>query len=144
MRPSIKGWNIERAALDFLATVIFDRLFERFPNLRMASVENGAEFLGDLFRKLRSSASKMPGYFKEDPVDTFKRHVWINPFWEDDVGEVVTHMGVEHVIFGSDWPHIEGMPQPLDYIDELAAFDDGAKRLILRENTTALNELRPA
>jgi predicted TIM-barrel fold metal-dependent hydrolase len=110
----------------------------------MASVENGAEFLGDLFRKLRSSASKMPGYFKEDPVDTFKRHVWINPFWEDDVGEVVTHMGVEHVIFGSDWPHIEGMPQPLDYIDELAAFDDGAKRLILRENTTALNELRPA
>ncbi len=143
-RPSIKSWNIERAALDFLATVIFDRLFERFPNLRLASVENGAEFLADLFRKLRSAATKMPGYFKEDPVETFKRHVWINPFWEDDVNEVVELMGAERVIFGSDWPHIEGMPQPLDYVDELSAFDDATQRILLRENSVGLNELRPA
>jgi predicted TIM-barrel fold metal-dependent hydrolase len=143
-KPSIKSFNIERAAHDFLITLIFEKLFDRFPNLRVASVENGSDYLGDLFKKLRSTAKKMPGYFKEDPVETFKRHVWINPFWEDDVNEVAAHMGVERVIFGSDWPHIEGMPQPLDYLAELSAFDASAKRRILRENVRELNALRPS
>ena len=71
----------------------------------------------------------MPGYFAEDPVETFRRNVWINPFWEDDVYEVVELMGADRVIFGSDWPHIEGMPQPLDYVDELKEFDDADRAL---------------
>ena len=86
--------------------------FERFPNLRIASVENGAEFLPDLFRSSRSMRRKIPGYFPEDPVEIFRAHVWINPFWEDDVYEIVELMGADRVIFGSDWPHIEGMPEP--------------------------------
>jgi hypothetical protein len=81
-RPTIKAFNIERAAFDFLITVIFDRLFERFPNMRFASVENGSEFLPHLFKKLRSTATKSPRYFGEDPVQTFKQHIWMNPFWE--------------------------------------------------------------
>jgi predicted TIM-barrel fold metal-dependent hydrolase len=48
------------------------------------------------------------------------------------------------VIFGSDWPHIEGMPQPLDYVKELAKFDDAKQQKILRDNTRSLNQLRPA
>ena len=143
MRLSIKAWNIERAAMDFLATVIFDRLFERFPNVRIASVENGSEFLPDLMRKLRSTGRRVRGYFEQDPVETFKRHVWISPFWEDDVNEVAAHMGAEHVIFGSDWPHIEGMPQPLDYVDELEGFDADARRLILHENAAGLTTRKP-
>ena len=43
--PSIKSFHIERAAYDFLITLVFDKLFERFPNVRVASVENGSEFL---------------------------------------------------------------------------------------------------
>jgi len=139
-KPSIKAFHIERAALDFLATISFDKLFERFPRLRIASVENGSEFLPDLFRKLRSNHRRMPGYFEEDPVELFKRHVWINPFWEDDVKEVVEYMGADRVIFGSDWPHIEGMPEPLDYVSELSGFDADTQRKILRENARALNE----
>ena len=49
--------------------MIFENHFVRFPNLRIASVENGAEFLPDLFRKLRSTANKIPGYFPEDPIE---------------------------------------------------------------------------
>ena len=120
----MKSFHIERAAHDFLITLVFDKLFERFPGVRVASVENGADFLRDLFKKLTSSAHKMPGYYTEDPAETFRRNIWINPFWEDDVHEVVEHMGADRVIFGSDWPHIEGMPRPLDYAAELKAFDD--------------------
>jgi predicted TIM-barrel fold metal-dependent hydrolase len=142
--PNVRLFNIERAIHDFLATLVFERLFERFPNLRVASVENGSEFLPGLFRTLRSVARKYVGWFQGDPVETFRRHVWVNPFWEDDVREVVDHVGAERVIFGSDWPHIEGMPRPLDYARELAPFDDGAQRQILRDNARALNALRPA
>ncbi|MEL7209096.1 MAG: amidohydrolase family protein [Actinomycetota bacterium] len=143
-KPSIKSFNIERAAFDFLITTVFDKLYERFPNIRMASVENGSDFLGNLFRKLRQTEAKTPGWFGEDPVETFKRHVWINPFWEDDVAEVVDLMGADRVIFGSDWPHIEGMPQPLDYVVEVKDFDDAEQRLILRDNAVELNERRAA
>lgn len=143
-RPSIKGWNIERAAMDFLATLIFDRLFERFPGVRLASVENGSEFLPYLFRKLESSGRNMSHYYQQDPVETFKRNVWINPFWEDDVEEVVALMGADHVIFGSDWPHIEGLPEPAQYWNDVQPFDADARRLILRENALALTELQPA
>ena len=44
-KPSIKSFAIERAAQDFIITSVFEKLFDRFPNLRMASVENGSEFL---------------------------------------------------------------------------------------------------
>ena len=144
--PNIKHFNIERAAYDFLITLAFERLFERFPNIRLASIENGAEFLPDLFRKLRQSRDRLSGagYYKEDPGLLFKEHVWINPFWEDDVNEVVELMGPDHVIFGSDWPHIEGMPEPLDYLSDVAQFSEEDRRKIMRENTLALNQRRPA
>ena len=83
-------------------------------------------------------------YYKEDPTLLFKEHVWINPFWEDDVNEVAEYMGADRVIFGSDWPHIEGMPQPLDYVAELSDFSEADQRKILRENTYALNQRQPA
>ncbi len=144
--PNIKHFNIERAAYDFLVTLAYDRLFERFPNLRIASVENGAEFLPDLLRKLRQSRDRMrvANYYQEDPAELFREHVWINPFWEDDVNEVVEMMGEDRVIFGSDWPHIEGMPQPLDYVAEVAHFDEQRKRKIMRENTAGLTVARPS
>ncbi len=143
-RPSIRLMLLERAIYDFLATVVFDKLFDRFPNLRLASVENGAEFLPDLFRKLHSAARKSPGYFEEHPADTLKRHVWVNPFFEDDLDEVVHYMGADRVIFGSDWPHIEGLPQPLDYLVELKNLDAADQRLVMRDNALALTALAPA
>jgi predicted TIM-barrel fold metal-dependent hydrolase len=143
-RPGIRGLAIERAAYDFLATLVFDKLFDRFPNLRVASIENGSEFLADLFRKLRSSAHKFPGYYREDPVDTYRRHIWMNPFWEDDLEETVGLMGADRVIFGSDWPHIEGLVTPLDYLPELKAFDDADQHRILYSNAIELATPRPA
>jgi predicted TIM-barrel fold metal-dependent hydrolase len=142
-KPSIKGFAIEQAIRDYLLTIIFDNHFQRFPNLRIASVENGAQYLPDLFKKVRSTANKMPGYWKDDPIETFRRHVWINPFWEDDVYEVVEHMGPSRVIFGSDWPHIEALPEPLDYLREVKDLDDADRRLVLNDNVRELTSLRP-
>jgi predicted TIM-barrel fold metal-dependent hydrolase len=142
--PSIKGFDIETAVYEYLMSMTLANHFAKFPNLRVASVENGAEFLGDMFRKLRSQAKKMPGYFKEDPVDIFRRHVWVNPFWEDDLLTVVDQMGADRVIFGSDWPHIEALPHPLDYLPETKPLSDEDRRRVLFDNAVELATLRPA
>jgi len=69
--------------------------------------------------------------------------VWINPFWEDDVYEVVELMGADRVLFGSDWPHIEALPEPLDYLRELKDLAPDDRRRILDSNVRELIELRP-
>ncbi|MGB8651223.1 MAG: amidohydrolase family protein [Mycobacteriales bacterium] len=137
-RPRITQLTMERSIHDFLASLMFDQLFERFPGLRVASVENGAQFLPGLLSGLASASRKMPGYWKADPVETFKEHVWINPSWEDDVHQVLDVMGAERVLFGSDWPHIEGMPSPLDYLVELKDVDEAVQRRVLRDNALEL------
>jgi predicted TIM-barrel fold metal-dependent hydrolase len=142
-KPTIKAFDIERAIKDWLLTLIFDNHLVRYPNLRIASVENGAEYLPDLFKKLRSQANKAPGYFPEDPVEIFREHVWINPFWEDDVYEVLELMGADRVLFGSDWPHIEALPEPLDYLRELKDVPADDRRRVLDTNVRELIELRP-
>ncbi len=142
--PNIKSFAIEKAIHDYLLSMVLANMFHRFPNLRIASIENGAEFLPDLFRKARSQEKKVPGWFKDDPVATFRRHVWINPFWEDDLASVVEWMGADRVIFGSDWPHIEGLPEPLDYLTEAKVLSPEDRRLILHANAIELATLRPA
>ena len=140
--PSIKFFAIEQAIKDFLLSMLLENHLVRYPNLRIVSVENGAEFLPDLFRMARSMAHKVAGWFPDDPVDMFRAQVWINPFWEDDVVSVVEQMGADRVVFGSDWPHIEGMPRPLDYLPEVKELSAADQRLVLHDNAAGL--LAPA
>ena len=110
----------------------------------LTRAQNGSGFLGDLFKKMRGASNKMPGYFGTDPVELFRRNVWMNPFWEDDVRETADHMGADRVVFGSDWPHIEGMEHPLDYLAELKVFSEEDRKRILLDNVLELNTRRPA
>ena len=96
-----------------------------------------------LFDRLQITARKMNGWFPEDPVEIFRRHVWINPFWEDDLVSVVEWMGADRVVFGSDWPHIEALPEPLDYLAEAKALDAADRRRVLHDNAVELTALRP-
>jgi predicted TIM-barrel fold metal-dependent hydrolase len=52
-------------------------------------------------------------------------------------------MGADRVLFGSDWPHIEALPRPLDYLDEAAALDEADRRRVLLDNVTELTTPRP-
>ena len=57
--------------------------------------------------------------FAEDPLDTIKQHVWVTPYYEEDLRHLADTIGVERVLFGSDWPHGEGLAEPASFIDEL-------------------------
>lgn len=128
-----------RAVSDFYATAICHRLFDRFPGLRMASVENGAGWVPELLHRLDDAANRNPGYFAEHPSATFGEHVWVTPFWEDDVRSLVDHMRVDRLVAGSDWPHAEGTKEPIDFVTEtLAGLPDADIDQIAITNATSL------
>lgn len=128
-----------RAVSDFYATAICHKVFERFPTLRLASVENGASWIPDLLHRLDDAANRNPGYFAEHPAETFGEHVWATPFWEDDIPDLVDHVRVDRLLLGSDWPHAEGTRQPMDFVTEtLAGLPEEAVQRIARDNAQEL------
>ena len=74
-----------------------------------------------------------------DPVESFKRHVWVAPYYEDDIPKLVDTIGAERVLFGSDWPHAEGLAEPASFVEDLPGFAADDVRRIMRDNALALS-----
>jgi predicted TIM-barrel fold metal-dependent hydrolase len=123
---------------DSVASMIADGVFKRFPNVRVASVENGSDWVPPLFGKLAKVYKMRKPMFDEDPRDTFRRHVWVSPFYEDDLQGLVDLIGIDHMCFGSDWPHAEGLADPLSYIEDLDGFDADGIDKIMYANAASL------
>jgi predicted TIM-barrel fold metal-dependent hydrolase len=124
-----------RAVSDFLGAAVCHKVFERFPALRMAVVENGASWAPELLHRLDDAANRNPGYFEHHPREVFGEHIWVTPFWEDDITALVQEVRVDRLLLGSDWPHAEGTRQPVDFVTEsLAGLPDDAVRQIGRDN----------
>jgi predicted TIM-barrel fold metal-dependent hydrolase len=131
-----------RAVSDFYSAALCSRIFDRHPGLRLASVENGASWVPEALHRLDDAANRNPGYFKDSPRETFGEHVWVTPFWEDDIDELVHHVRGDRLLLGSDWPHAEGMRQPADFVTEsLSGLAREQVRGIARENALALLSL---
>jgi predicted TIM-barrel fold metal-dependent hydrolase len=78
-------------------------------------------------------------------VETLRRHVWVAPFYEDDLAAVKDTIGIDHLLFGSDWPHAEGLAEPRLFAEDLRrnGFDEEEIRIIMSDNGRQLAELRP-
>ncbi|MBO0730292.1 MAG: amidohydrolase [Acidimicrobiaceae bacterium] len=109
----------ERPAVDAASAMTCHGLLTRFPDLRIAFIENGANWVLPFLEHLADAYRKMPQVFEEDPVEAFKRNVYISPFHEDRLGEIIDTLGADHVLFGSDFPHPEGLAEPRSYVDHL-------------------------
>ena len=133
-----------RAPFDTFAALVCHGLFHRHPNLRIVSIEMGSLWVPWLVQSFRRAYGISPYEFQEDPVETFKRHVWLNPFHEDDVALLGEMVGPENLIMGSDWPHAEGMKSPTDYARELQCFSEPEIRHIMRDAGLELVTPRPA
>jgi predicted TIM-barrel fold metal-dependent hydrolase len=125
---------------DTVASLIADGVFQRFPNIRVATIENGAEWVRPLFGKLEKVWKMRRPMWSEDPRDTFRRHVWVAPFYEDNLAELKEMIGVDRILFGSDFPHAEGLADPLSYVDDLAAagFGQDDVELVMSANAASL------
>jgi predicted TIM-barrel fold metal-dependent hydrolase len=124
----------DRAIHDTIGSLIVHGVFDRHPRLRVASIENGSDWVALLVKRLRKLANQHPSAFRCDPLETLKQHVWVTPYYEEDIAKLAELIGVERILFGSDWPHGEGLAEPTDFVKELTAFSDGDVRKVMRSN----------
>jgi predicted TIM-barrel fold metal-dependent hydrolase len=134
---------IGRAISDSIAALICHGVFDRHPKVRVASVENGATWVAPLLRKLERAYGQMPQGFKSHPRDLFQKHVYVAPFYEDDVNALRSHVPVERMLFGSDFPHPEGVAQPLQYVEEFSQFKPDEVEKVFGSNLQQLLEGTP-
>ena len=130
----------DRAISDTIAAHICHGTFDRHPTLRVATIESGSEWVGPLIKKLGKAHSMTPGAFAADPVETLRTHVWVAPYYEDDIRSLADALGSSQVLFGSDWPHAEGLAEPKSFVEDLHGFTDAEVRQIMRDNALALSK----
>jgi predicted TIM-barrel fold metal-dependent hydrolase len=128
----------KRPIEDAMAALVCHGTLSRNPDLRILSIENGASWVPNLFHGLSDVYAKMPHSFDEDPVEAFKRCVYVAPFWEDNFIKIAGLLGADRVIFGSDWPHPEGLKDPLALVDDLAGMSDEDVEKIMGANMLKL------
>jgi predicted TIM-barrel fold metal-dependent hydrolase len=63
----------------------------------------------------------------------------VSPFWEDNAVTSAEVLGIDRCLFGSDWPHTEGLPEPREYEHEIASLGADAVQRIMRDNAAALS-----
>ena len=114
-----------RAIVDTIASAIGHGLCSRFPGLKIAPVENGSGWVRSLIHDMGTAYSTNPHMFEEDPVQVFKRNVFVHPFHEEDPVGLVELLGADNVLFGSDYPHPEGMADPISFVDDLDGLPAG-------------------
>jgi predicted TIM-barrel fold metal-dependent hydrolase len=128
----------DRAIHDTMASMIVHGVFTRHPQLKAVSIENGSYFVHRLIKRLKKAANTAPKYFPEDPVEQVRNNVWIAPYYEDDLPQLAETIGVDKILFGSDWPHGEGLESPVAFTEELTAFGEADIRKIMRDNALDL------
>jgi predicted TIM-barrel fold metal-dependent hydrolase len=128
----------DRAIYDTMASLIVHGVFLRHRALRVASIENGSDWVHLLAKRLRKKANQVPSAFPEDPLEVLRRNVWVTPYYEEDIRALADKIGVGQILFGSDWPHGEGLAEPLQFVNELTGFNDAEVRAIMRQNALTL------
>jgi len=137
----------DTAIMQTLAALIFHNLFGRFPKVRVQSVEHGSLWVGYLLAamdKMKGMGRNGPwpgGYVSGKPSEVFKQHVYVSPYHEDPMAPLADAIGPDHVLFGSDYPHSEGVAEPIEFAEALEGFDADSTRRIMRENTSRLLRL---
>ena len=127
-----------RPVTDAVGSMAAHGLLTRFPDLKVAVIENGSSWVEPLLTDLADVYKKAPEAFGEDPVEAVKRNVHVSPFWEEDMADLAGLIGVDRVLFGSDYPHPEGLADPVSYVDALGRLSEPDQAKIMGGNLARL------
>jgi predicted TIM-barrel fold metal-dependent hydrolase len=121
--------NEWRPIQDSVGSWVIHGALYRHPKLKVAIVEAGSKWMTPLLDGLAEVFRKAPEAFPSDPVEVVKNRIHVSPFFEDGIDDLVNLVGVDQVLYGSDWPHPEGLAEPTFYVNALShlSADDQAK-----------------
>jgi predicted TIM-barrel fold metal-dependent hydrolase len=127
-----------RPIVDTVTSLVAHGLCSRFPTLKFAPIENGSNWVRPVLEALEHAYSFTPHLFDEDPVQAFKRTIYVHPFHEENPIGLCELIGADRVLFGSDWPHPEGLADPITFVDDLKGLPDDDVRKVMGGNLAAL------
>jgi predicted TIM-barrel fold metal-dependent hydrolase len=128
---------------DLLGSIVLDGVFQRFPGVRIVSVELGSKWVAPLLSAMDEAVTGFIGdaWSGPPPSEVFARNVWVNPYEHEDISALVQLIGIDRICMGSDYPHPEGIGGPGAYRDGLPEFSETQIRQVMRENTAGLLRL---
>ncbi|MFN8025484.1 MAG: hypothetical protein U0W40_03720 [Acidimicrobiia bacterium] len=115
--PAFKAMMSEKSGVqDAMASIIGHGLATRFPTLKFMPVEYWAGWIRPFVNRIQAAYEQSPVLFDEDPFEVLKRNVYIHIFHEPDPqGLLDLGLPADRLMFGSDFPHPEGLGDPLQY-----------------------------
>ena len=143
-RDAIAYMGIQYNAELFLAAMIFDGVFHRFPGLRVAVVELGASWivswmkhLDQAFRAFRRLQDL--SQVNMQPSEYVQKHIKVTPFAGEDIGWLLSTDAQDLLLFASDYPHHEGTDDPIARFEKtMDGVSELAKQKFYTDNFRAL------
>ncbi len=137
---SVSFMSIPVAIWQTLPVLVFDGVFDRFPNLKFGAIELGAGWLPSLMQFMDSAAL---AFHKEEriqklsakPSDILKRQFFATPYPHENVGWIIANGCEDIALFSSDYPHVEGGRNPMKRFNEsLEGVSATARGKFFRDN----------
>ena len=122
-----------------LASIIGHGLATRFPELQFLPVENGSHWVRPLVEHIQQAYEREPAALRRGPGRGVQAEHLVHPFHEEDpIGPHRPASAPTTCVFGSDYPHPEGMSDPLTYVDDLEGLPEEDKAKVMGGNLAGL------
>ncbi len=135
----------DRPVMETISSLIFDNLFTRFPNVKVGLIEHGSVYLPYLIRKMDHAMllgkTTRNGTLPARPSEIFQEHFVVAPYPEENITRVLEVVGPDCLVFGSDFPHPEGLSDPVSYVHQLERQSEDIQRNIMRNNLVRFLQL---
>ncbi len=138
---SVDYMGIPGPPMQTLATLIFDGVLERFPELRIGVIEQGAIWLPSWMRQMESAVEAFGRH--EDrlrklslrPSEYVQRQIRVTPYPTEDLGWITEQVGSDVCLFSTDYPHVEGGRRPFERFERsLGDADESVRSRFYAEN----------
>jgi predicted TIM-barrel fold metal-dependent hydrolase len=128
-----------------VVNIICSGMLDRFPELKIVSVESGAGWVPFILEALEYEMEENAPGLKQSlsltPKEFFQRNIYATMWFErTDVVQVVAAVGEDNILFETDFPHPTCLfPAPLETAARnMAELSQTAQRKILGGNAAAL------
>ncbi len=130
-----------------LTNLVFSGLLDRFPRLRILSVESGIGWVPFLIEACEYQYKENWGGtspLKLTPREYFDRNIYTS-FWfeKENVGHTIGQLGADNVLFETDYPHPTCLyPSVREHVAEaLSGLSESVQRKVLYENAARVYHL---
>jgi predicted TIM-barrel fold metal-dependent hydrolase len=131
-----------------VVNIICSGMLERFPELKIVSVESGTGWIPFILEALdyemSENAPKQKAAMSLTPSEYFKRQIYATTWFErSDIASMIAAVGEDNIMFETDFPHPTCLyPDPLETADaNMQTLSVATQRKILGENAAKLYRL---